>query len=210
VIRHAAQFQPHGPLLALGTVKHFTQDQALYREGDPASYFMQLMGGVVRSVYLQRDGRRFIEAFHMSGDVFGMEAGAHYAKSAEAVCPCSAVFYPLQDIALLNAGKDGLSWQVFDTMQRELQQARDHARLLSRANAWEKTGAFLLEYSSRAGGWPLVTLAMTRQDIGDYLGLTVETVSRTLAQLHRAGLIEMLAARSIRLLDIPALREMTV
>lgn len=209
MIAQTARQRSREPLPALGTVRHFAQDQTLYREGEPAGHLMQLVAGMVRSVSLRHDGRRYVEAFHRAGDLFGLEMGAYYVKSAEAVSPCSAVLYPLQNFALQNAGKEALSQQVFTAMQSELQQARDHARLLSRASARERVAAFLIECASRASDWPLVTLAMNRQDIADYLGLSVETLSRTLTLLHRDRLVQFLGTRSLRLIDIPALRDMT-
>jgi len=200
----AAALPPQATALrALGTVRHFAPDQPLFREGDPAGHFMQMITGVVRSFCLLRDGRRYIDAFYADGDVFGMDAGPCQARAAEAVCACSVVFYPRHICEAVP------SQQIFAAMMLGLRQAQDHARLLGRASAMEKTAAFLLEWSGRAETWPMITLAMTRADIADYLGMTVETVCRCLAQLNRDGLIQILSARCIKLVDLAALRAMT-
>jgi CRP/FNR family nitrogen fixation transcriptional regulator len=202
------QTRPEFALLALGAARRFMQNEFIYREGEPAAHFLQVVDGVVRSTSVRQDGRRFIDAFHVPGDVFGMEIGPYYARSAEAVCPCSVVLYPSHDRALLQAIKDGLAWQIVESLLHGLRQARDHARLVAQASAIEKTSAFLIEWSSRLEESTVVTLAMTRQDIADHLGLSVETLCRCLAQLNRDGLIEMVSARRFRLLDVPALQKM--
>jgi len=199
----AAFARPASALRALGTVRHFAPEQALFREGDPAGHLMQILSGVVRSAFLRRDGRRYIEAFYASGDIFGMESGPHQARGVEAVCACSVVIYPR------HGAEAASSQQVFAAMILGLRQAQDHARLLGRASAIEKTAAFLLEWSNRAGHGTLLTLAMTRADIADYLGLTVETVCRCLAQLSRDGVIDILSARCIRVVDLAALLALT-
>lgn len=202
------RFRPEGALLALGTVRNFAQNEIIYREHDPASHFLQVVSGVVRSTSLREDGRRFIDAFHVAGDMFGMEIGTHHGRSAEAVGACAVVCYPSHDLALQQAIKDGLAMQIVMALMQELKQASDHAQLAAQASAMEKTTAFLIEWANRGDDLSLVTLAMTRQDIGDYLGLSVETVCRCLSQLTRDGLIEMRSARCFRLLDMPALLKM--
>jgi CRP-like cAMP-binding protein len=85
-------------------------------------------------------------------------------------------------------------------------QARDHARLLGRFSAMEKLSAFLVECSARSKVRDHITLEMRRQDIADYLGLTVETVSRCLARLKRDRMIEFVSSRHLKLLDLVTLR----
>lgn len=203
-----SRFRPEGTLLALGVVRQVRQNELIYREGDPASHFMQMVGGVARMTSVRRDGSRFIDAFHLSGDVFGMEVGTLYANSAEAVGACSLVAYPAHDRVLLDAISEGFACQIVTALMHDLRQAKEHARLVAQASALEKTSAFLIDWSSRTERFPLITLPMTRQDIADYLGLSGETLCRCLAQLHRERLIEMLSPRRFKLLDAPALRKM--
>jgi CRP/FNR family nitrogen fixation transcriptional regulator len=206
MMRAAPQFRPEGALLALGTVRHFAPDQVIYQMGDPVGYFIQVVAGMVRSTSLLSDGRRHIDAFHVTGNVFGFETASCHSRSAEAVCKSSAVFYPLQHLAWPGAGRDGLPRQIFEALMLGLAQARDHALLLGRSSAPERMAAFLLAWPAQG---QVITLLMTRQDMADYLGLTVETVCRCLSQLKRDGLIDVLPGRQVKLLDIAALRGMT-
>jgi CRP/FNR family nitrogen fixation transcriptional regulator len=190
---------------AIGTVRHFTTHQTIFAEGEPAAHFMLVIHGMVRSCSTFSDGRRFIGAFYAAGDLFGLERNAAYPASAEAVCETSIVLYPATGWFDANRPQDNLTKQIFGAMLLSTEQARGHARLLGRLRAIEKISAFLLECHERSKQGMLVTLEMTRQDIADYLGLTVETVSRGLTQLKREGLIGFRSAREINLIDIKTL-----
>jgi CRP/FNR family nitrogen fixation transcriptional regulator len=198
--------RPEGALRALGTVRHFAPDQAIYHEGDPVRELIQVLEGMVRSTSHLSDGRRYIDAFHIQGQVFGFESGAYYTRSAEAVCKCAAVFYPLRNLAAPGAAREVLSRQILDAVMQGLAQARDHAKLLGRATALEKIAAFLLACPAQGD---MILLPMTRQDIADYLGLTMETVCRGLAQFKQNGVIDIQSARCIRIVDHAALKAMT-
>jgi len=207
--RSVRQLRPEGALLAMGTLRQFSAKDVVYREGDPADHFLQVVEGIVRSTSVREDGRRFIDAFYVAGDVFGLELGTHYGRSAEAVCASSVVLYPSRDFAALETGKDGLAGQILVALMQELRQVKYHARLMAQASAAGKTSAFLLEWSRRSHMPSVLTLAMPRQDIADHMGLSVEALCRCLAQLNRDRLIETISARSFRLLDVPALQMMT-
>jgi CRP/FNR family nitrogen fixation transcriptional regulator len=191
---------------AFGTVQHFAPHQTIFAEGEPAARFMLVIHGMVRSCSTFADGRRFIGAFYGAGDMFGLERNLAYLASAEAVCETAVVLYAARDWVDVDHAKDNLSQQIFGAMMRGADQARCHARLLGRLRAIEKISAFLLECHERSTQGTLITLEMTRQDIADYLGLTVETVSRCLAQLKHEGLIMFHSARQLDLRDIAKLR----
>ncbi len=197
-----------GSLSMAGPVLRFTQDREIYGEGDAADVFFKVVSGVVRTCKFLSDGRRQIDAFYIPGDVFGLEAGAEHTLSAEAVCDCSVVSYRRRSVGKLAANDAGLSHQFFAYAMRSLAQAQEHALLLGRRSAVEKVAAFLIEWAGYSPDSKVISLAMTRQDIADYLGLTIETVSRTLSQLEREALIEVAAARRIRLTDPTALRNL--
>jgi CRP/FNR family transcriptional regulator, nitrogen fixation regulation protein len=196
-----------GALNIAGPVLHFAQDREIYGEGDTADVFFKVVSGVVRTCKFLSDGRRQIDAFYITGDVFGLEAGDEYTLSAEAVCDCSVVSYRRSGVAKLAASDQGLSQQFFAYAMRSLARAQEHALLLGRRSAMEKVAAFLVEWAGYSPDRKVISLAMTRQDIADYLGLTIETVSRTLSQLERESLIEV-AARLIRLTNLTALQEL--
>lgn len=197
-----------GALPMTGSVQHFAQDREIYGEGDDADVFFKVLAGVVRTCKFLSDGRRQIDAFHVAGDVFGFEAGEEYRLSAEAVCDCTLISYRRRGVERLAVSSDALSQQLFSYVMRSMTRAQDHALLLGRRSAVEKVAAFLIEWAQHAPRTGTITLAMTRQDIADYLGLTIETVSRTLSQLERDAVIELPSARQIRFKDPVALREL--
>jgi CRP/FNR family nitrogen fixation transcriptional regulator len=209
MMRRAALPRPDAARRAIGTVRHFAPQQTIYAEGEPATYVMLIIHGMVRSCSTFADGRRFIGAFHTAGDMFGLERDPTYLAAAEAVCETAIILYPAPDWSDAAHAQDSLSRQILAAMLRSANQARCHARLLGRLRAIEKICAFLLECHHRANQQTQLTLEMTRQDIADYLGLTVETVSRCLTQLKRDGLITLHSSRHLDLLDITTLQTLS-
>ncbi|WP_020174052.1 helix-turn-helix domain-containing protein [Methyloferula stellata] len=195
-----------GGLQPSGSVQHFAQDREIYGEGDNAGVFFKVVSGVIRTCKFLSDGRRQIDAFHVAGDIFGFEMGWEHTLSAEAVCDCTVIPYRRRGIETAN--DEVLSQQLFTYAMRSFTRAQEHSLLLGRRSAVEKVAAFLIEWAEQSPAGTVVSLAMTRQDIADYLGLTIETVSRTLSQLERDALIELPTARQIRLKDMAALQHM--
>jgi CRP/FNR family nitrogen fixation transcriptional regulator len=189
-----------------GGLLHFTQDREIYCEGDEADTIFKVVSGVVRTCKFLSDGRRQIDAFHVAGDVFGVEAGAAYSLSAEAACDCTVTTYRRRGIDASVFHDADLSQHLFAYAMQSLARAQDHALLLGRKSAVEKVAAFLLDWAKYSPSGQDLTLAMTRQDIADYLGLTIETVSRTLSHLERQAFIALSSPRQIRLRDLAALR----
>jgi CRP/FNR family nitrogen fixation transcriptional regulator len=193
-----------GSLSACGAVQHFAQDGEIYAEGEDADRFFKVMSGTVRVCKFLDDGRRQIEAFHVAGDVFGLEVGDEYSMTAEAVSDCTLVCYRRQSVERMASSVVSMSGQLFAFAMNDLRRARQHALLLGRRGAVEKVAAFLLEMTQNKDA--TVVLAMSRQDIADYLGLTIETVSRALSQLERDGIIALPSTRQIHLRNQASLR----
>jgi CRP/FNR family nitrogen fixation transcriptional regulator len=193
-------------LRAIGPVLHFAQDRDIYSEGDTADVFFKLVSGVVRTCKFLSDGRRQIDSFYVAGEVFGLEAGDAHGLCAEAVSDCTVISYRRRGLEALAANDQTLSRQLFSHAMRNLARAQEHSLSLGRRNAVEKVAAFLVDLFENAPDDTVIILAMTRQDIADYLGLTMETVSRTLSQLERDAFIELTTARQIRMKDHAALR----
>ena len=189
---------------------HFAPDRQIYAEGDDARSFYKVVSGVVRTCRFLSDGRRQIDAFHMEGDVFGFEAGADHRMSAEAVSDCTVIAYRRRGLEAIVFHDDRLGNWFFSHAMTSLALAREHSLLLGRGSAAQKIAAFLQEIAGREGHDSLVDLPMSRQDIADYLGLTIETVSRTLSQLERDGTIALPTARKVVLKDRRALKTLTV
>ena len=194
---------------AAGSVRNLVQNGQIYGEGDDADDFFKVLSGVVRTCRLLSDGRRQIDAFHVPGDMFGLEMGADHSLSAEAVCDSTVISYRRRGSETLWENGRGVSHQLFSCAMRSLARAQEHSILLGRRSATEKVAAFLIDWAADSSAGDVITLAMPRQDIADYLGLTTETVSRTLSHLERKALIERPTARQIRLKDPGGLRDLS-
>lgn len=186
--------------LRAGAVLHFLADQEVFADGDSADVFFKVVSGTVRTCKFLSDGRRQIEAFYGPGEVFGFEADGVRRVSAEAVNECNLVAYRRRSVEAAMKDDGELARQLLTYALHSATDAQAHALLLGRRAAAEKVAVFLLEWSVRSGGARAVTLPMSRQDIADYLGLTIETVSRTLSQFERHGVIAIPNARQIRVL----------
>lgn len=189
-----------------GVVMHVAADRPIYVEGDKARCFYKVVSGVVRTCRFLSDGRRQIEAFHLTGEVFGLEAGADHRMSAEAVSDCTVVAYRRRGLEAMIGHDERLGRWFFSHVMNCLTLAREHSLLLGRGSAAQKIAAFLLEAAAREDSGCVIDLPMSRQDIADYLGLTIETVSRTLSQLERDRTIRLPTARRVVLNDRRALR----
>jgi CRP-like cAMP-binding protein len=182
-------------LALMGVPLRFARDQEIYGEHEPADDLYRVVGGMVRTTRILDDGRRQIGGFHLPGDVFGLEAGDTHLFSAEAVT--AATVLAVKRSALVGlAEHDGdvarLLWALTAT---ELQRVQQHVLLLIK-RAPERVASFLLEMAGR-GAAETIELPMSRRDIADYLGLTHETVSRTLTELENAAAIALPTARRI-------------
>ena len=190
-----------------GVILRVAKDEELFAQGEPAEYFYRIVSGTVRTCKLLSDGRRQIDAFHLPGDIFGIEACAEHRFSAEAVGGTTVMAYRRSSLDRLTREHPAFGEQVLSSMLRNLQRAQDHMLLLGRKNAKEKIASFLLDLAQRLHDRDRVELPMQRNDIADHLGLTIETVSRTLTEFARSGLIALAAgSRSISLVDKVALK----
>ncbi len=192
----------------MGTRMRFARNSEIFGEDESADYVYRMVAGAVRLSKLMSDGRRQISAFYLPGDTFGLEAGEVHLFSAEAVTDCEALLVKRSALMAEAARQPGLATQLWNQTLDHLRQAQHHMLLLGRKNAQERIAAFLLELAERLSSVFDVRVPMSRQDIADYLGLTIETVSRTLTQLERDGIISIPAARQIVLRDRAALGEM--
>lgn len=206
--RGAASPIPPESLRAAGVVLHLVQGQEVFVQGQANDQIYRLVSGVVRLCRLFKNGRRQIEAFHIAGDVFGFDLPACRSLYAEAVNDCVLISYDRRNIDRLAAQDKSVHRQMLHHAVKNLGEARTHALLLGRRGAGEKLAGFLLDWSRRLDGPSSVPLVMPRQDIADYLGLTIETISRTLTQLERSGVIALCHPREVRILDERALTKL--
>ena len=194
---------------ALGSTRVLAKDEAIFNEGDRSAYFYKVVSGAIRTSKVLSDGRRQIDSFHFAGDFIGIEPGEEHRFTAEALGTATVILYRRCSVEALAAGDATLSRQIVTAMMRSLERAQDHILLLGRKNAMEKIATFLLGMAERMADEDHVGLPMSRTDIADHLGLTIETVSRTLTQLERQGVIELPAnRRDIVLRNKAALRNL--
>jgi CRP/FNR family transcriptional regulator, nitrogen fixation regulation protein len=192
----------------VGSVQSFAKDEEIFAEGDKAAYVYKVLSGVVRTSKLLSDGRRQIDAFHLAGDIFGIEAGDEYRFCAESVGDCVVVAYRRSHLAALTGSDAQLGQDMTMGMMRSLVRAQNHMLLLGRKSALEKIATFLLDMAERTADDSTLDLPMSRTDIADHLGLTIETVSRSFTQLERQGIIGLPSARRIVLSNRAALERL--
>jgi CRP/FNR family transcriptional regulator, nitrogen fixation regulation protein len=193
-----------GLIEEMGAAMSFPRDAEIYRENSPANYLYKMISGTVRTYKSLSNGRRQIRAFYMPGDIFGVETGEEHAFSAEAITDAELLVVKRSAVFALAARDHGFARQLWSLTSRELEHARDHVLLLTQS-AQERVVGFLLEMADRAPADDEVELPMSRQDIADYLGLTIETVSRMLTQLERAAAIALPTSRRVVLRSRSAL-----
>jgi CRP/FNR family nitrogen fixation transcriptional regulator len=180
----------------------FVRGEEVFAEGEAGTFFYKVVSGTVRTGKLLADGRRQIDAFHLAGDVFGLESGDRHRFAAEAVDDVVVIAYRRSRFASLVHDDPAFGELLMASMLTSLDRAHDHMVLLGRKTALEKLASFLLDMARRSLGTDKVVLPMQRTDIADHLGLTIETVSRTLTQMVRDGLIRLAeAGRTVILAD---------
>jgi CRP/FNR family nitrogen fixation transcriptional regulator len=192
-----------------GQVLHFAPDSEIYGDGDENTSFYKVLSGVARTCKFRSDGRRQIDAFHLPGEIFGFAASARHLFSAEAVCDCAVVAYRWRAFDTSGEIDDRLVGQFFVHAIQSLRRAQQHSLLLGRRSAAQKVAAFLVEMADRAASGQIIDLAMARRDIADYLGLSIETVSRTLSNLERDAIVSLPTARRICVNNAQALRRIS-
>ena len=203
---HQAGHTLFGSAELLGTPMSFARDAEIYGENEPSDYVYMILSGTVRVYKILQDGRRQIEGFYHAGDVFGLEFGADHASSAEAVTQTSVIVVRRSSVLAAAAHNRNVADKLWALTGRELEHARGHAMLLVKT-AQERVASFLIAMANRLAG-NVVELPMSRQDIADYLGLTIETVSRTLTQFQQNSAIELPSSRRMILRNRQALASM--
>jgi CRP/FNR family nitrogen fixation transcriptional regulator len=192
----------------ISTEFSYARDEEIYGEDEPAEFVYQVIRGGVRTYKLLSDGRRQIGAFHLPGDVFGLESGTAHRLAAEAIIDTTVRLVKRRSLERAAGTDVQVARKLWTMTASDLRHAEDHMLLLGRKNAMERVANFLLEMDRRLAVASLMALPMCRRDIGDYLGLTLETVSRALSQLHNEGVLGLSGARQIVLRNRARLRSM--
>ena len=194
-----------------GTHMVLAKDEELFAEGDEAEFFYQVVSGAIRSYKLLSDGRRQIDAFHLRGDIFGLEAGGEHRFSAEAVGDVQVIAYRRSRLSALIEEDTAFRERIMNATLRSLERAQEHMLLLGRKTAQERLATFLLLLAHKAKARGIaegaIDLPMNRSEIADYLGLSLETVSRQFTKLKSSGHIRIEHNNEITIRDLDGLTE---
>ena len=183
------------------------QNQTIFSEGEPVDHAYKIVGGVVRLCKHLPDGRRQIAQFLFPGDYFSFVTIGDHGLSAEAVVDVSLLSFSQERIERLCRDNPNLRSRLFQMLSQRVCDIQNHLTVVGRQTAKERVAAFLLLLADRLdAGRTSITIPMNRQDIGDYLSLTMETVSRTLSRLKAARMITIPDQHRLELQNIDGLR----
>jgi CRP-like cAMP-binding protein len=185
----------------------FEGGQEVVGEGDPTENFFLVMRGMFRAVKFTRDGRRQVFAFYMSGDISGLEPDESHKLTIEAVDSAAMAILPRSACRVRMNDNPRLNAALFVGATRALTLSIDHMMMIGRSSAEERLAWFLTMLSDRSARpiGRVLDLAMQRQDIADYLGLTIETVSRTFTLFRDRGFLKLPRKRRVEILRPEAL-----
>ncbi|MEE8259262.1 MAG: cyclic nucleotide-binding domain-containing protein [Sphingomonadales bacterium] len=184
--------------------------QTIFTEGDDLDYYFNITEGAVRVVKLLPDGRRAILDFLFKGDFLGLNSEGQYAYSAEAITPVKLCCFPRGKLQNLFGEIPKMETRLLRIYTEKLVAGQKQLTDLARKSPRERLAAFLLTISEKEGlktGTDSFKLPMSREDISDYLGLTIETISRTLSAFSRENLIKINKFKIITILESAKIRE---
>jgi CRP/FNR family transcriptional regulator, nitrogen fixation regulation protein len=190
-----------------GVTMSFARNGEIYGQNRPADHFYKIISGAVRTYKIFSDGRRLIGAFYFAGDMFGLEMGEEHSFSAEAVTRAKVTVFKRRAVLVLAERENDVARRLWALTARELLRVQEHTLLLVKT-AQERVASFLLELAARMPAGNSFELPMSRCDVADYLGLTVETVSRTLTDLQNTSMIELPSARRVVLRNRTTLQQL--
>lgn len=169
------------------------RDAQIYAQDDSVEQLYRVIDGVVRTSRVTLDGRRQVGDFYYSGDIFGLESGPDHRFAAEALTDCTVMVVRRKAVRAV-AGDAALNGAILEAQRIEMERLEDHVVVLGRKSARERVAGFLRAIARRQDTEE-TDLAMGRQDMADYLGLTIETVSRTITQLQGEAIVAFPSSR---------------
>lgn len=193
----------------LSRVRLIRAGQAIYREMDPANYLYTIVSGEARLSCLLNDGRRQVTDFRSCGDKLGENNSGQYTADAEAITDTIVCQTPLSELQTSLDDLPGLRVSLMQKMETEVNRMQNHLLLLGRKTPVEKVATFLVERARKLEAIENnevdIKLTMSRRDIADYLGLTIETISRTLTTLKNNGILAIPSSDLITAMDFEEL-----
>lgn len=183
----------------------YRRNNSIVCEGDPADYIFMIVDGIVRRCKTFQNGTRAIVAFHTPGEFFGWTDELNHTLSTEAATDALILFFKRSALFSLAAREQKVASFLLTSTTSELRRIQEHSLLISRS-AKCRVASFLLNLSIRIDESSSdIDLPMSHKDIADHLGLSIETVSRTITEMEQASLIGRLSARTITLRNRAAL-----
>jgi len=196
-------------LAASANIKRIKAGETLYVEGEAAPYCYQIASGVVKEYNTLEDGRRQVADFYGVGELFGISELDEQLHTAEAITDCAVRCYPRESFLNAVESNPALSHQFLGTLMTRLHRARERMVMLGRMSALQRVSAFLMRLAREQRTTYGIQFLMSRQDIADHLGLTIETVCRALTELKKQGVIVMPSSRLFSIPDSDALEAST-
>jgi CRP/FNR family transcriptional regulator, nitrogen fixation regulation protein len=192
--------------LRRGPVRYH-RNNVIVCEGDPTDYMFLVVSGTVRTCRTYETGTRSIIAFYLPGDLLGWTNAAKHSLSVEAATDAIIVFLKRSVLLSVASQERGFANTLLAATTNELLRTQEHAMMISR-NAQCRVAKFLTDLWTRLGKTACLDIPMSHQDIADHLGLTIETVSRVITNLERAGLVRRVSPQKLILQNQLALRHM--
>ena len=188
--------------------RQFKSGAHLFHEGDDATNVYEVVSGVLRLTRVLENGKRQVIAFGLPGDIVGFPNGTRHHTDCDVLSSAEIVIYKRR---VFEAGESDpeTHQRLLRAALREISAMQDHFMMLARKSAMEKVASFLLVLSQRTGvpigNYATFSLPMSRADIADFLGLTIETVSRTFTILRKSRTITLDTPQTVLVLDLDAL-----
>jgi CRP-like cAMP-binding protein len=192
----------------LGTKIRVPRGETIFNQGDPAEYAYKVISGAVRLCRHLSDGRRQIAQFLFPGDFFNIVATGEHGFTAEAVSDAVLMAFPQRQLRRFWEERASVQERFMTLLSQRVLDAQNHLMVLGRQTAMERVASFLVLIWERIGDEDdnVVDVPMSRLDIADYLGLTIETVCRVLSSLKRKRVIDVPNPRQLTLRDIDGLQ----
>jgi CRP/FNR family transcriptional regulator, anaerobic regulatory protein len=198
--------------LAQAALRRVEAKEFVFAEGDPTTHLFRIESGAVSLYKVLSDGRRQIVGFAYPGDLIGLGAEGEHVMNAQAIKPTRLRCLPMAALYRSAVQDAALAFKLYEALTRELATTREIMMITGQRSAMERVAGFLLAFSRRSlrnGNDPVnIELPMTRADIGDFLALTIETVSRTFSKLKSLGLIDLRQSNRVKLVDLAELERL--
>jgi len=196
---------PDAVLASNTTVIRCSAGETLYVEGDAAPLCYQVVSGLVKEYNTLEDGRRQVADFYGVGELFGISELKQQLHTAEAITDCAVRCYKRDQFLKAVSSSPELSHEFLDTLMTRLHRSRERMIMIGRMSALQRVAAFLMRLSREQHATSKIRFLMSRQDIADHLGLTIETVCRALTEMKRRGVIMFETARLFSIPDADTL-----